>query len=160
MNETTKVNFNNPDGSFNRDKWLDFMNTSIQSIPYINTWTGHTVGLVNKQTKEISWSGSSCNRDKFISSSQTNSIKYEKWDINNGWEMSIALSNFIKNPTDKIEIFKVYDVAFGSGQNIKFVVVYPNGQWRFLGYWEYAQYGFKKYIPYKIQEQLKKLGVL
>ena len=32
MNETKKINFNNADGSFNRDKWLDFMNEAIQNI--------------------------------------------------------------------------------------------------------------------------------
>ena len=148
------INFNNIDGSFNRDKWLDFMNTSIQSIPYFNAISGSTSKIVNQQSKKIQWAGSSCNRDKFLSKSNSN---YEKWDSENGWELSMSPSNYINNPTDKIEIFKV-NLTFDGGA--EFLVVYPNGQWRFLGYWEYAQYGFKKYIPTKIQDQLKKLGVL
>ena len=44
-------NFNNPDGSFNRDKWLDFMNTSIQSIPKINSWVGGGDFLDSKTNK-------------------------------------------------------------------------------------------------------------
>ena len=57
MNETTKVNFNNADGSFNRDKWLDFMNTSIQSIPYFNAISGSTSKIVNQQSKKVQWAG-------------------------------------------------------------------------------------------------------
>ena len=148
------INFNNIDGSFNRDKWLDFMNTSIQSIPYFNAISGSTSKIVNQQSKKIQWAGSSCNRDKFLSKSNSN---YEKWDSENGWELSMSPSNYINNPTDKIEIFKV-NLTFDGGA--EFLVVYPNGQWRFLGYWEYAQYGFKKYIPTKIQEYLKRDGLL
>ena len=47
MSKGGKINFSNSDGSFNKDLWLDFMNTSIQSIPYINSWKAHTVKLVN-----------------------------------------------------------------------------------------------------------------
>jgi len=148
------INFNNIDGSFNRDKWLDFMNTSIQSIPYFNAISGSTSKIVNQQSKKIQWAGSSCNRDKFLSKSNSN---YEKWDSENGWELSMSPSNYINNPTDKIEIFKV-NLTFDGGA--EFLVVYPNGQWRFLGYWEYAQYGFKKYIPTRIQEYLKRNGLL
>ena len=148
------INFNNSDGSFNRNKWLDFMNTSIQSIPYFNAISGATSKIVNQQTKEISWAGSSCNRDKFLSKANS---KYEKWDSKNGWELSMSPSNYISNPTDKIEIFKSA-LTFESGA--EFLVVYPNGQWRFLGYWEYAQYGLKKYIPTKIQTYLKRNNLI
>ena len=148
------INFNNLDGSFNRDKWLDFMNTSIQSIPYFNAISGSTSKIVNQQSKKIQWAGSSCNRDKFLSKSNSN---YEKWDSENGWELSMSPSNYINNPTDKIEIFKI-NLTFEGGA--EFLVVYPNSQWRFLGYWEYAQYGFKKYIPTRIQEYLKRNGLL
>ena len=154
MNETTKINFNNPDGSFNRDKWLDFMNTSIQSIPYFNAISGSTSKIVNQQSKKVQWSGSSCNRDKFLSKSNSN---YEKWDSVNGWEFTSSPRNYIDNPTGKIEIFKIH-LTFEYGA--EFLVVYPNGQWRFLGYWEYAQYGFKKYIPKTIQGYLKRDGLL
>lgn len=154
MNETTKINFNNPDGSFNRDKWLDFMNTAIQSIPYFNAISGSTSKIVNQQSKKVQWAGSSCNRDKFLSKANSN---YEKWDSVNGWELSSSPRNYIDNPSEKIEIFKVH-LTFEGGA--EFIVVYPNGQWRFLGYWEYAQYGFKKYIPTKVQGYLKRDGLL
>ena len=154
MIRTQRPNFNNPDGSFNRSAWLDFMNTSIQSIPYFNAISGSTSKIVNQQTKKVQWAGSSCNRDKFLSKANKS---YEKWDSNNGWEHSMSPSNYISNPTDKIEIFKV-NLTFDGGA--EFLVVYPNGQWRFLGYWEYAQYGLKKYIPTKIQNYLKRDGLL
>jgi len=154
MNETTKINFNNADGSFNRDKWLDFMNTKIQSIGFYSAWTGHTAKIVNQQTKKISWADSSCNIGKFVSKAPRHTVYY-KWNINEGWTHSVSPSKYINNPTDKIEIFKE-----SADFHTHFVVVYPNGQWRYLGYWEYAQYGLKKYIPFKVQDQLKKLGVL
>tara|TARA_R100000742_G_C4198988_1_gene28683 strand:+ start:32 stop:505 length:474 start_codon:yes stop_codon:yes gene_type:complete len=157
MKETkkgNKLNFNNPDGSFNRDKWLDFMNTSIQSIPYFNAITGGTSKIVNQQSKKVQWAGSSCNRDNFVTRAKT---VYEKWDSEEGWSLVFSPRDYIDNPTDKIEIFKVY-LTFESGA--EFIVVYPNGEWRFLGYWEYAQYGFKKYIPQKIQTYLKRDGLL
>lgn len=148
------INFNKADGSFDRDKWLEFMNTSIQSIPYFNAISGATSKIVNQQTKEIAWSGSSCNRDKFLSKANSN---YEKWDSNNGWEFTSSPRNYIDNPTEKIELFKSH-LTFEGGA--EFLVVYPNGQWRFLGYWEYAQYGLKKYIPTRIQTYLKRDGIL
>ena len=161
-----RPNFNNPDGSFNKDAWIDFMNTAIQSIPYINTWTGHTVGLVNQQSKVIDWSSSFCTR-KRINQTLPSIKKYQSFEI---WDSEIGWTKPNGNPIDyiesydfettKIKLFKVYDTGFGSGQNIKFLVIYPDKTWRYLGFWEYAQYGLKKYIPFKVQDQLKKLGVL
>ena len=148
------TNFKNSDGTFNRQKWLDFMNTSIQSIPYFNTISGSTSKIVNQQSKKVQWSSSSCNRDKFISKSKS---YYEKWDCVNGWEFTSSPGNYIDNPTEKIEIFKVY-LTFESGA--EFIVVYPNGEWRFLAFWEYAQYGFKKYIPTKIKTYLQRDGLI
>ena len=156
MNETTKVNFNNADGSFNRDKWLDFMNTSIQSIPYFNAISGSTSKIVNQQSKKVQWAGSSCNRDKFLSKSNST---YEQWDSKSGWDIyTHSPKDYIDNKlSDKIEIFKI-TLTFEGGA--EFLVIYPNGQWRFLGYCEYAQYGLKKYIPTRIQGYLKRDGLI
>ena len=156
MNETTKINFNNADGSFSREKWLDFMNTSIQSIPYFNSISGSTSKIVNQQSKEVSWSGSSCLRDKFLTSASSN---YEQWDSEKGWTIpNYSPKKYVDDKlSNKIEIFKNH-LHFEGGAS--FLVVYPNGQWRYLGYWEYAKYGFKKYIPTRIQTYLKRDGLL
>ena len=73
MNETTKINFNNPDGSFNRDKWLDFMNTKIDNIGFYSAWTGHTVKIVNQQSKYIDFYGACICRERMN--------KFNGWNI-------------------------------------------------------------------------------
>jgi hypothetical protein len=60
---------------------------------------------------------------------------------------------------DKVTLFKVLPIKWGPYVNYKFLVLYPNKEWRFLGLWEFDSYGLKKYVPYAIQAQLKKLGV-
>ncbi len=52
-------NYKNSDGSFNREKWLNWMNAAIQSIPFIGSWTGHTVKVVKHVDKKINWTFSS-----------------------------------------------------------------------------------------------------
>jgi len=59
--------------------------------------------------------------------------------------------------TDKNMLFRLANVY---SWGYTFLVVYPDRTWRFLGYWEYAQYGLKKYIPTKIQGYLKRDGLL
>jgi len=163
MNETNKVNFNNSDGSFNKDLWLDFMNTSIQSIPYINSWKANTVGLVNQQSKEIDWSPSSCK------SLETNNFapycnrnhQFQVFDKTRGWVNTHELPSDVVTNNEKLTENVLYLINPSDWQKgAKVCVIYPDKTWRYLGFWEYSQYGLKKYIPNKIKEQLVKLGVL
>ena len=77
MNETTKINFNNPDGSFNRDKWLDFMNTAISNIDE----TLPTQILDN-------------------SLAYKNNISHNTYIFDNGWIPRVSLDSvkYIENP--------------------------------------------------------------
>ena len=162
MNETTKINFNNADGSFNRDKWLDFMNTSIQSIPYINTWDGHTVGLVNEHTKVINWSPSYDNtaHNEHLPYVIFDDV-YKIWDKTKGWVDSFTTPTQLLKNNDELTENVLYLINPQNWQKgARVCVIYPDRTWRYLGFWEYAQYGLKKYIPFKVQDQLKKLGVL
>ena len=160
MNETTKINFNNPDGSFNRDKWLDFMHTSIQSIPKINSWVGGS-DLVDTKTNKINFNLSSCQADNIAIRMPNNLYEYFG---DNGWTAGIQPEPYVftegqygKMTTDRNMLFRLPNVYTWG---YTFLVVYPDRTWRYLGFWEYAQYGLKKYIPFKVQDQLKKLGVL
>ena len=163
MNETKKINFKNADGSFNRDKWLDFMNTSIKSIPYINSWTGHTVGLVNQLSKEIDWSPSSCKSLKTNNNAPywNRNDLYQVFDNKRGWVNTHVSPAEIVRGNDELTENVLYVINPDNWQKgAKVCVIYPDRTWRYLGFWEYAQYGLKKYIPFKIQDQLKKLDVL
>ena len=181
MNETTKINFNNPDGSFNRDKWLDFMNNKINNIGFYSAWTGHTVKIVNQQSKNINFKGvvnledreerlAFCRRYTNFYSRQKSFYTGDRWDKEKGW-----ISNF-KDSSD-ISFFNLmngmqfdtldnlpkektlYKVGVNDGVN--FVVYIPeHNSVRTLGFWEYAGLGLKKYLNYKVKDQLEKLGVL
>tara|TARA_B100001939_G_scaffold333990_1_gene334531 strand:+ start:700 stop:1188 length:489 start_codon:yes stop_codon:yes gene_type:complete len=162
MNETVKLNFNNPDGSFNRDKWLDFMHTSIQSIPKINSWVGGK-DFIDSKTNKIKFNLSSCQADNIAIRMPNNLYEYFG---DKGWTAGIQPEPYIFTDdeysmgtmtTDKNMLFRLANVY---SWGYTFLVVYPDRTWRYLGFWEYAQYGLKKYIPFKVQDQLKKLGVL
>ena len=188
-----RPNFNNPDGSFNKDAWIDFMNTAIQSIPYINSWKADTVhiqynagGKDNKN--KIRFAPSSCiveKGDKTYKSTHSinglpvpndNYFSASRWDREKGWvHFPNRISNYISD-TNQLDDEKLDDnyiknygfEAKNKGQielfaldkqgNLvsNFVVVYPDRTWRYLGYWEYASLGLKKYIPFKIKKNLEK----
>ena len=77
MNETTKINFNNPDGSFNRDKWLDFMNNKIDNIDE----------TLPTQTLDDSLA-------------YKNNISHNTYIFDNGWIPRVSLDSvkYIENP--------------------------------------------------------------
>ena len=175
------INFNNSDGSFNRDKWLDFMNTKIDSIGFFSPWTGHTAKIVNQQSKYIDfWLVADLDNDNDIigiTRQYTNFYSLNKdffngdrWDREYGWVRSskdskgltffwfmcaLQQRNFNELPKERT----LYKVAMD--RKTHFVVYMPeHNAVRTLGYWEYAGLGLKKYLYYKIENQLKKLGVL
>jgi len=195
MSKGGKINFSNSDGSFNKDLWLDFMNTAIQSIPYINSWTANTVhiqfnagGKDNKN--KISFATSSCTVKKRENNSifllnniyvpTDNNFTTQRWDSEKGWiHFPNRLANYISDTrqSDDEKLDDDYIKNYGFEAKNKgqielfaldkqgalvtdFVVVYPDRTWRYLGKWEYASLGLKKYIPAKIQKQLIQLGVL
>ena len=181
MNETTKVNFNNADGSFNRDKWLDFMNTKINSIGFYSAWTGHTAKIIHKDTKKIAFNqvlylDNDENRETFVRE-YTNfygirpAFYYgERWDKEKGWVRKDKENNFywfmknteMANFKDLPKQKTLFKVTYGATQNkTQFVLYMPEyNAVRTLGYWEYAGLGLKKYIYFKYENYLKKLGVL
>tara|TARA_R100001460_G_scaffold23139_1_gene46769 strand:+ start:138 stop:749 length:612 start_codon:yes stop_codon:yes gene_type:complete len=58
MNETKKrleKTMNNSEFSY--QDWLDGFTAKINEIPFISAWTGHTVNIVNQQSKKISFAG-------------------------------------------------------------------------------------------------------
>ena len=177
-------NFNNPDGSFNRAKWLDFMNTQIDNIGLFSAWTGHTVKIINQQSKDINFFRCILLDDEdkrnlysmisyytdFYSRTQ-GFYGADRWDKEKGWvypknekefgnSFGIFMSNIRNNRLNDLPKERtLYKVAMD--KKVQFVLYMPEyNAVRTLGYWEYAQYGLKKYIPFKIQDQLKKLGVL
>jgi len=181
MNETNKVNFNNSDGSFNRDKWLDFMNTKINNIGFYSAWTGHTVKIVNQQSKKISFQEvvNVNNRDNTLGFVRQYTDFYSKsksfytgdrWDSEKGW-----VSNF-KDNTDSSFFNLMWALQLNSldtlpkektlyrvgvDKGVTFVVYMPEyNSIRTLGFWEFAGLGLKKYLNYKVKDQLEKLGVL
>ena len=156
------TNFKNSDGTFNRQKWLDFMNTSIQSIPYINSWTGHTVDLVNQHTKVIDWRPSSCRSHNENNAPYWNrNDSYKVFDKNRGWVGTHYSPAEVVKGNEQLTENVLYLINPSNWQKgTKVCVIYTDKTWRYLGFWEYAQYGLKKYIPLKVQDQLKKLGVL
>jgi|TARA_B100001094_G_C18098977_1_gene754638 hypothetical protein len=159
-------NYTNSDGSFNREKWLNWMNAAIQSIPFIGSWSGHTVKVVNQLDKKINWTFSS---DHAKNNPHTvdyptfhKDTRFQVWDEAKGFvDCLTSPSNYVKDEmeVDKVTLFKVQPIKWGPYVNYKFLVLYPNKEWRFLGLWEFDSYGLKKYVPYAIQAQLKKLGV-
>lgn len=42
---------------FTYQDWLDGFTQKIEEIPYITAWTGHTVKIVNQQSKKIDFAG-------------------------------------------------------------------------------------------------------
>lgn len=42
---------------FSYQDWLDGFTAKINEIPFISAWTGHTVKIVNQQTKKIDFAG-------------------------------------------------------------------------------------------------------
>lgn len=191
MIRTQRPNFNNPDGSFNRSAWLEFMNNAIQSIPYINSWSGDTVhiqynagGKDNKNT--IRFAPSSCIVEKMQYNSAhkrkglpiplDNYHSVSRWDSEKGWTyFPNKIANYITdtNSANNEMLDNDYIKNFGfearnkgqielfaldmQGNMVKnFVVVYPDRTWRYLGKWEYASLGLKKYIPFHIKKNLEK----
>jgi len=54
---TNNLKSNSTKTDFNYQDWLDGFTEKIESIPYISAWTGHTVKIVNQQTKKIDFAG-------------------------------------------------------------------------------------------------------
>tara|TARA_A100001201_G_C4018865_1_gene179922 strand:+ start:74 stop:631 length:558 start_codon:yes stop_codon:yes gene_type:complete len=178
------INFNNLDGSFNRDKWLDFMNTKINSIGFYSAWTGHTAKIVNKQSKDINFfrcvlldDEDRRNLDGMISyytdfySRTKGFYGADRWDKEKGWvypkkekefgnSFGYFMSNIRNNRLNDLPKERtLYKVAMD--KKVQFVLYMPEyNAVRTLGYWEYAGLGLKKYIYFKYENYLKKLGVL
>jgi len=138
MNETNKVNFNNSDGSFNKDLWLDFMNNGIQNID-------ETV-----PTKNL--------RDSLL---WKNNLAYRVSTFDNGWQPNHSLYDleFIKQdkvlvkcePEKELRIIakdsKNKQSHFLLKKFTKFAIYYPKtNQVREIDMSEYADLGLKKYI--------------
>jgi hypothetical protein len=142
MNETTKINFKNPDGSFNRDEWLNFMNEAIQnidetvptqtldnSLAYKNNISHNTYIFDNGWIEKVS-----LDSIKYIENSKV-LIKFEPKKI-----MSEYVAEFINNPRAKQQRFILKKLT-------KFLVYYPKtNQVREIDMSEYADLGLKKYI--------------
>ena len=181
MNETKKINFNNADGSFNRDKWLDFMNTKINNIGFYSAWTGHTVKIVNQQTKKINFKETVnledreerlafCRRYTDFYSRPKSFFNGDRWCKENGWisnfkdSSDISFANLLTGMQfDTLDTLPKEKTLYRVGVNdgVNFVVYMPEyNSIRTLGYWEFAGLGLKKYLNYKVKDQLEKLGVL
>ena len=184
MIRTQRPNFNNPDGSFNRSAWLDFMNTKIDNIGFYSAWAGNTAKIVNQQSKDINFfrcvlldDKDKRNLDGIISHytdfySRNKSFYYaDRWDKEKGWvapqkekefgnSFFYFMDNIRNNQLDNLPkentLFKV-----AMDRKVQFVIYMPEyNAVRTLGYWEYAGLGLKKYIYFKYENYLKKLGVL
>lgn len=142
MNETTKINFNNADGSFSREKWLDFMNTAISnidetlptqtldnSLAYANIISNNTYIFDNGWIPRVS-----LDSVKYVKNSKI-LIKCEPKKI-----FKEDVANFINNPRAKQQKFVLKKLT-------KFLVYYPKtNQVREIDMSEYADLGLKKYI--------------
>jgi len=142
MNETTKINFNNADGSFNRDKWLDFMNTAISNID--ETLPTQTLddslayaNIISNNTYifDKGWIPQhSLDSVKYVKNSKI-LIKCEPKKI-----MTEYVAEFINKPKAKQQRFILKKLT-------KFLVYYPKtNQVREIDMSEYADLGLKKYI--------------
>lgn len=171
------INFNNSDGNFDRDKWLDFMNTKINNIGFYSAWTGHTTKIVNQQSKKIDFfkvtnlddkdSVSSFKRQYTDFYSNPKSFySAERWDKNKGWLKNdyfdtsfVGFMFSLNNPKDLPKERTLFKVAMD--RKVHFVFYMPEfNSIRTVGYWEFAGLGFKKYLNHKVKDQLEKLGVL
>ena len=175
------TNFKNSDGTFNRQKWLDFMNFQIDDIGFYSAWTGHTAKIVNQKSKVIDFQKvvDIENKDSIISfvrqytdffAQTPDFFGGDRWDKDNGWisgykdeegitfyefMWALRLNEFHRLPKERT----FYKVAMD--RKIQFVVYMPEfNAVRTLGFWEYKNLGLKKYIYWKYEEYLKKLGVL
>ena len=103
-----------------------------------------------------------------------NSVKV--WDSEKGWTyFPNRIANYIsdtrQDDDEKLDDDYIKNYGFEArnkgqiqlfaldmqGSYVKnFVVVYPDRTWRYLGKWEYASLGLKKYIPFKIKKNLEK----
>ena len=54
---TNNLKSNSTEKEFTYQDWLDGFTQKIQEIPYITAWTGHTVKIVNQQSKKIDFAG-------------------------------------------------------------------------------------------------------
>ena len=133
-----RPNFNNPDGSFNKDAWIDFMNTAIQNID-------ETMPTKNLQDTLL-WK---------------NNLSYRVSTFDNGWNPNHSLYDleFInKNKVlVKCEPEKELRIIAKDSNNkqshfllkkfTKFAIYYPEtNKVREINMSEYSDLGLKKYI--------------
>lgn len=71
---TNNLKSNSTEKEFTYQDWLDGFTQKIQEIPYITAWTGHTVKIVNQQSKKIDFAS--------------------HWDMSNEEDI-VALSRFL-----------------------------------------------------------------
>ena|SRR6056300_306123 len=142
MSKGGKINFSNSDGSFNKDLWLDFMNTAISnidetlptqtldnSLAYKNNISHNTYIFDNGWIAKVS-----LDSIKYIENSKV-LIKFEPKKI---YKENVA--NFISNPRAKQQKFLLKKLT-------QFLVYYPEtNQVRKINMSEYEQLGLKKYI--------------
>lgn len=107
---TNNLKSNSTEKEFTYQDWLDGFTEKIESIPYISAWTGHTVKIVNQQTKKIDFAGNwsmdneedimrlaSANTDRFNDRSYASA----RFDSVDGWVPSsidkhpLAFSNLV-----------------------------------------------------------------
>ena len=132
------INFNKADGSFDRDKWLEFMNNAIENI-------NNTLPTKNLQDTLL-WK---------------NNLAYRISTFDNGWIPNHSLYDleFIKQdkilvkcePEKELRIIakdtKNKQSHFLLKKFTKFVIYYPEtNQVREIDMSEYADLGLKKYI--------------
>ena len=132
------MNFKNSDGTFNRQKWLDFMNNAIQNIDE---------RLPTKNLKNsLLWK---------------NNLAYRVSTFDNGWQLNHSLYDLEFINQDKVlvkcEPEKELRIIAKDTKNkqshfllkkfTKFAIYYPKtNQVRELDMSEYADLGLKKYI--------------
>ena len=142
MSKGGKINFSNSDGSFNKDLWLDFMNTAISnidetlatqildnSLAYKNNISHNTYIFDNGWIPRVS-----LDSVKYVKNSKI-LIKCEPKKI-----MTEYVAEFINKPKAKQQRFILKKLT-------KFLVYYPKtNQVREIDMSEYADLGLKKYI--------------
>ena len=131
-----------------------FLKSNSLSPNFIGSWMLDSTLICDEMINyfenhtELQKSGSSGFKvDKEIKDSSDISF----FNLMNGMQFN-SLDNLPKEKT-------LYRVGVNDGVN--FVVYIPeHNSIRTLGFWEYAGLGLKKYLNYKVKDQLEKLGVL
>ena len=138
MSKGGKINFSNSDGSFNKDLWLDFMNTAIQNVDET---------LPTKTLQDtLLWKNNLAYRvSTFDNGWQPNHSLYDLEFINKDkvlvkCEPEKELRIIAKNPKNKQSHFLLKKFT-------KFAIYYSKtNQIREIDMFEYEQLGLKKYI--------------